>query len=152
MTPIDGEGIRRTVEDVIAAMLSIPEDETTFPKAWFPGAACEQTSIAIAGVLKDRGFGDWTYVQATQPGELGGHAWLELRDADGAVMFTIDATLAQFSDLADGPYVGEGATPAAARFSNVWHDGPYTEWKFLGTESQPFLKNLEQVRTILAGH
>lgn len=151
MNPSDIERIRKAVEEVIAAMLSIPEADATFPKSWFPAAACEQASIAIAGVLADRGLGDWTFVQATQDGEMGGHAWLELRDEGGLALFTIDSTIEQFADLATGPHIGPAPTPAAQRFTNVRYAGPYQEWRFLGTEKQPFLTNLRQVRAILSG-
>ncbi len=150
---INEPAIRQTVNDVIAAMFAIPESERAFPWDWWPGSNCEQTSVAIAAVLEDRNLGRWSYVNAGRSdGELGGHAWLELEDPDtGEAVYTIDATLHQFPQWSNTPYVGRDRTPAAAHFDKVHYAGSYRDWKFIGTDRDVFLTNVRQVREVLEG-
>ena len=116
-----------------------------FPISCWPRDGCEQTAIAIAGVLEDRGLGRWTYVTAGRPGEVNGHAWLEWLDGDGTVLFSIDPTLHQFAEWEE-PFVGEGATPAASSFTQRRYVGSPWGWPFLGTESEVFRRLLRAVR------
>lgn len=127
---MDHAAIETAVDEAIAAIRSMEhEPYRGFKEAW-PGGNCEWTSVGIAEVLKERGLDGWTYVQASRPGEMNGHAWLELRDDEGSVLYSIDATLHQFSHHA-APYVGPGRTPAAAEFSEINFEGNWRDWPVL---------------------
>ncbi|MEC5148897.1 hypothetical protein RCH22_000538 [Cryobacterium psychrotolerans] len=105
-----------------------------------------------AVVVKTRGrvpFGQWTFVQASRPGELNGHAWLEWQATDGTVEFSIDLTLHQFAGHRD-PFIGDGRTPAANEFTDVNYRGSIWEWPYLGTESQIFRRLIREVRELVA--
>ena len=105
------------------------EPSRNFKTLW-PGMWCEWASIGIAEVLHERGLGEWTFVQASRPGETNGHAWLEFRDMDGNARYSIDATLHQFPEY-DAPYVGPGRTPAAGEFTCVNFAGPWKDWEVI---------------------
>jgi len=141
--------VRATVEEVIDAMWATDPMEHLFVRNGWPGASCENVSIAVAATLEDRGLGQWTFVQASRPGELNGHAWLESYAQDGTVIFSIDATLHQF-DGYSYPFVGEGVTPAAAEFTNVNYRGSIWEWPWLGGDHQIFRRLICAVREQLA--
>ncbi|WP_281882429.1 hypothetical protein [Agromyces rhizosphaerae] len=145
---LDVDAVRATIDDVVAAMFAIPEGEQRFPRGWWPSACCEPAATAIAGVLSDRGLGEWMLVSGKRPGESNGHMWVELREASGVAIYAIDVTLDQMSEF-DSPFVGEGPSPAAQVFTEqrgVWR---LYEWPYIGDEGGPFLENLRQVREIL---
>lgn len=110
--------VRDVVEDVVDALWATDPIEHLIVREGWPGASCENVSAAIAVVLEDRGFGRWTYVGASRPGESNSHAWLEWRNTSGFVQFSIDRTLEQFREWNE-PFVGKGRTPAAAVFTHV---------------------------------
>jgi hypothetical protein len=147
---MDFDAVRRTVEEVVAAMWATDTERRLFPRGWWPGSSCEHLALATAAVLEDRGFGQWTFVSAGRPdGTPEGHAWLELRDNDGAVLFSIDRTLHQFSQHAE-PFVGEGRTPAADDFTVIRYEGIVWEWPWLGDKSSIFRRLIAAVREQLA--
>lgn len=143
------DAVREIVDDVIDAMWATDPRENLFVRDGWPGASCEHVAVAVAAVLEDRGLGQWTFVQASRPGEINGHAWLEWRDQRGTVLFAIDPTLQQFEHHTK-PFVGEGTTPAAREFTDVHYEGVIWEWPWLGTENQVFRRLIRAVRTQLA--
>lgn len=146
---MDFEYAERTMREVVEAMLSMSPEEAYFPREWWPGACCEQSTTAIAALLDDRGLVGWTYVTAGRPGEGNGHAWLEYRDTTGVVLHSIDATLHQFEHLATEPWSGSGTSPAAAEFTQIRYAGPWHEWTFIGREDQVFHRNINQIRGLI---
>lgn len=147
---MDFDIAERTMNEVVATMLSISPKDAYFPREWWPGACCEQTTTAIAAVLEDKGLLGWTYITAGRPGEGNGHAWLEYRDDHGRVVYSIDATLHQFTHLATEPWAGLGPSPAAGEFTDIRYAGPWHEWKYIGREDQVFYRNIIQIRDRLA--
>lgn len=113
---VNYEDASATVDDVIAALWATDPREHLIVREGWPGGSCENVVVAVAAVLEQRGFGRWNFVRASRPNEQNGHAWLEMRDSDGTVQFSIDPTLHQFPRWS-GPFVGEGATPAADMFT-----------------------------------
>ncbi|MDO4070358.1 hypothetical protein QKG08_14990 [Clavibacter michiganensis] len=147
---MDYDAVRRTVDDAIAAMLATDEEPPVFIRGWFPAGNCEYAAIAIAVALEDRGLGQWTLVTAKRPdGNPQGHAWLELRDDDGTVLFSIDYTIEQFPWLSTVPFVGEGRTPAADEFTAVQYEGVLWDWDYLGDESHIFQRLIRAVQAQL---
>ena len=127
---MDLEAIEKLVDEAIRSIRAMNhEPYRGFKKVW-PAGNCEWTSIGIAELLLQRGLGEWTFVQASRPGEANGHAWLELRDDRCGVLCTIDATLHQFEHH-DSPYVGPGRTPAAAEFTVINYEGNWRDWPVL---------------------
>ncbi|WES66046.1 hypothetical protein P0L94_08210 [Microbacter sp. GSS18] len=145
---MDVDAVRATVDDVIAAMFATDPGVGRFPRGDWPHGGCEFTTVAIAAVLEDRGLGRWTFVSAGLSGEVN-HAWLEWRNEDGEVIFSIDATLHQF-DGWDAPFAQEGVTPAASMFSPVQYAGEMWDWPWLGDERQIFRRLIRAVREQLA--
>lgn len=141
--------VRATIDEVIAAMWATDPRERLFVRDGWPGASCENVAIAVAATLEDRGLGQWIFVQASRPGEINGHAWLEWHARDGSVEFSIDPTLHQF-DGHSHPFVGEGVTPAADDFTNVNYRGLIWGWPWLGTDRQIFRRLISAVREQLA--
>ncbi|WP_433718670.1 hypothetical protein [Microbacterium laevaniformans] len=104
----------------------------SWPHDW-----CDFASYVIAGVLSDNGFGDWDVISAADPETGQHHTWIELVAPDERVLYSIDATLHQFSDIGEVPFYGAERSPAWVRFSQVrtrgkfstlfWGNGPYTE-------------------------
>lgn len=146
---VDYNAVHETVDDVIDAMWATDRAEGLFVRDGWPGASCEHVAVAVAAVLEDRGLGQWTFVQASRPGELNGHAWLEWRDQRGTALFSIDPTLHQFEHHPK-PFVGEGTTPAAYEFTDVHYEGAVWEWPWLGSEDKVFRRLIRAVRTHLA--
>ncbi|WP_316302951.1 hypothetical protein, partial [Clavibacter michiganensis] len=96
-------------------------------------------------------LGQWTRVTAELPdGKPQGPAWLELRGADGTVLFAIDYTIEQFPWLSTVPFIGEGRTPAADEFTAVQHEGALWDWEYLGDESKIYRRAIRAVRAQLA--
>jgi hypothetical protein len=124
---VDWDAVKRTAEEAIESIRAMPYEPSRDLKAYWPSGWCEWASVSIAEALSARGLGEWTFVQASRPDEPNGHAWLELRDADGAVLYSIDATIHQFPGH-DAPYVGPGRTPSAREFTRVNYDGPWRDW------------------------
>lgn len=145
---IDFAAAKQTAEDVVAAMFAIPDGEQRFPRGWWPSGCCENAATAIAGVLADRGLGDWLLVSGKRPGQMNGHMWLELRDEEGVTLYSIDVTLHQMREF-DEPFVGEGVSPAATVFTEHREVYSLLDWPWLGGEDAPFLANLRQVRGLL---
>lgn len=129
-TKVDIDAVSSAVLEIRRAMLEMPDEPFRGAKRIFPAVWCERASIAVARVLAERGLGEWTFVTAGLPDDPAGHAWLELRDEDGTCLFSIDVTLDQFSAW-DSPFVGDGLTPAAARFTEPRYAGPWTGWPVL---------------------
>jgi len=77
---MDFAAVRQTVNDTIDALWRTDPRDALFVRGPKVAASREPVSIAIAALLQDRGLGEWTFVQASKPGEVNGHAWLELRD------------------------------------------------------------------------
>lgn len=145
---VDLEAAKQTAEDVVAAMFAIPEGEQRFPRGWWPNGCCENAATAIAGVLADRGLGDWLLVSGKRPGEMNGHMWLELRDDSGTTLYSIDVTLHQMQEFEES-FVGEGVSPAATVFTEHREAYSLLDWPWLGDENAPFRANLRQVRGLL---
>jgi len=144
---VDFDAVRRTVDDVIAAILATDDEHPVFIRGWFPRGNCEHVAVALAAVLEDRGLGSWTLVTAGRPdGNPWGHAWLELRDVDGAVLFSIDYTIEQFPWLSTVPFIGEGRTPAADEFTVVRYEGIVWDWPWLGDDSGIFRRLISAVQ------
>lgn len=137
-----------TVDDVVGAMWATDPAAGRFPRDAWPSGCCEFAAVPIAAVLEDRGLGQWTFVSAGRSGEVN-HAWLEWRSDDGAVLISVDATLHQFDEW-DEPFVGEGLTPAAAKFTPVQYAGPVWDWPYLGDDTMIFQKLVGAVRAQLA--
>ncbi|MDY7530013.1 MULTISPECIES: hypothetical protein [unclassified Cryobacterium] len=146
---MDYIAVRATVEDVIDAMWATDPKERLFVRDGWPAASCENVAVAVAAMLEERGLGQWTFVQASRPGGLSGHAWLEWQATDGTVEFSIDPTLHQFAGHRD-PFIGDGLTPAANEFTDVNYRGSIWEWPYLGTESQIFRRLIRAVREQVA--
>jgi hypothetical protein len=146
---VDYIAVRATVEDVIDAMWATDPREHLFVRDGWPGASCENVAVAVAATLEDRGLGQWTFVQASRPEELNGHAWLEWVEPDGITDFSIDPTLHQF-DGHSGPFIEKGATPAAKEFTEVQYRGPIWEWPYLGTDEQIFRRLIRAVQEQLS--
>lgn len=142
---MDFIAVRKSVDEVIAAMWDTDREARFFIRSGWPGASCEHVAVAVAAVLEDRGLGQWTLVQASRPGELNGHAWLELLGPDGAVLFSIDATLHQFDEY-DTPFIGDGSTPAADDFTEVNYRGSIWDWPYLGSDQSIFQRLIRAVR------
>ena len=142
---MDFDAVRGIVDDVIEAMWATDPRDRLFVRDGWPGASCENVAVSVAAVLEDRGLGRWTYVVASRPNELNGHAWLEWRAPDGTTLFTIDPTLHQFDKWA-GPFVGEGPTPAADEFTDVRWEGIIWDWPYLGNDRQIFRRLIHAVR------
>lgn len=83
-----------------------------------------------------------------RPDQINGHMWLELRDADGGVLYSIDVTLHQMREF-DEPFIGEGVSPGAAVFTEQREVYSLLDWPWLGDENGPFRANLRQVRALL---
>lgn len=90
--------VRRTARDVRAAFTEMPDEPFRGAKSIFPQVWCEWASIALAEVLAARGLGEWSFVENKLPDSLSGHAWIELRDRHGSLLFAIDITLDQFAE------------------------------------------------------
>lgn len=114
-----------------------------FPRDSWPHGCCEFAAVALAAALEDMGLGQWTFVSAGESGAVG-HAWLEWRSADGAALYSIDVTIDQFDEW-DEPFIGEGVTPAAEKFSPVRYAGPLWGWPYLGDDRQIFRKLIRAV-------
>ncbi|WP_157412129.1 hypothetical protein [Agreia sp. Leaf283] len=127
---MDLESIDKVVGEAIQSIRAMNHEPYRGFKEVWPAGSCEWTSIGIAELLLHRGLGEWTYVQASRPGQASGHAWLELRDDCGGVRYSIDATLHQFVHH-DSPYVGPGRTPAAAEFTSINYEGNWRDWPVL---------------------
>jgi hypothetical protein len=80
----------------------------------FPSGSCDSMAYATGVTLLEQELGDWWIVTNSEPGCR--HVWLEWRDTDGEVLFSIDATAHQFAEI-DKPFVGHGRTPSAERFT-----------------------------------
>jgi hypothetical protein len=146
---MDFEAVCRTVEDVTEALLELGQGGGLFsPNVW-PHGSCEHVAVVVAAVLEDRGFGQWTFVQARVPGEIGGHSWLEWPDFNGVVLFSIDPTLHQFREWRE-PFVRPGQTPAAATFTEIRWQGVVWDWRYLGSDQKPFRMLIKAVRQKLA--
>lgn len=145
---VNFDAVKEAVDDVIAAMFAIPDGEQRFPRGWWPSGCCENAATAIAGVLADRALGDWLLVSGKRPGEMNGHMWLELRDHNGATLYSIDVTLHQMCEF-DEPFMGEGVSPGAAVFTEHREAYSLLDWPWLGDENAPFRANLRQVRALL---
>lgn len=145
---VNFDAVKEAVTDVIAAMFAIPDGEQRFPRGWWPNGCCENAATAIAGVLADRGLGDWVLVSGKRPGKMNGHMWLELRDDDGGTLYSIDVTLHQVREF-DEPFIGEGVSPGATVFTEHREVYALLDWPWLGDENAPFRANLRQVRTLL---
>lgn len=128
--PMDIAAIENTVRETISAVREMDFEPTQGFKSLWPTMWCEWASIAIAEVLHLRGQGDWTFVQASLPDDGGGHAWLELRDERGAVLYSIDATLHQFKRHPRA-FWGPGRSPAAGEFTDVRFEGNWRDWPIL---------------------
>ena len=127
---IDSVAVRAAVLEIRAAMVEMPDEPFRGAKSIFPAIWCERASIVVARVLAERGLGVWTFVTAGLADDPAGHAWLELRDESGTCLYSIDVTLDQFQEW-DEPFIGEGRTPAADRFTEVRFAGPWCEWPLL---------------------
>lgn len=145
-TSPDWMPVEVAAEQVVAAMLEIPESEAKFPRGWWPSSCCEQAAIAIAGTLEDRQLGEWWLVSGHRPGKLEGHSWLECRNENGDTLYSIDVTLHQFPDISEEPFIGPGCSPAAAVFTERVEVCRPFAWRYLGGENGPFLATLRQVR------
>ncbi|WEO76428.1 hypothetical protein BJQ94_13780 [Cryobacterium sp. SO2] len=130
MRRVDLDQVRATAVEVRGALQDMPHEPFRGAKTYFPQGLCEWASIALAEVLAVRGLGDWTFVEMKLPSSLSGHAWRELRDAEGRAVFTIDITLDQFKDF-DSWYMGIEQSPARQRFSRLNFAGPWREWPVL---------------------
>lgn len=127
---IDFDAVRQLVREALAAMQEMADEPYRGAKGIFPRVWCEWASVAIAELLEVRGYGTWDFVTAGETDGLSGHAWLELRDQAGALVFTVDATLHQFNGW-DEPYVGVGVTPAVQQFPVLRYSGPWRSWPVL---------------------
>ena len=146
---IDIAAVRAAVLEIRAAMVEMPDEPFRGAKSIFPAVWCERASIVVARVLAERGLGLWTFVTAGLPDDAAGHAWLELRDESGTSLFSIDVTLDQFQEW-DKPFIGEGRTPAAERFTEARFAGPWGEWPWI-QHDQTYADYAEQVSSYVAG-
>lgn len=144
---MDLEALHRSVEDVVDALWATDPREHLIVRDGWPAASCENVSAAIAVVLEERGLGRWTYVQASRPGETGSHAWLELRDARGMALYSIDRTLEQFPEWR-GPFLGKGPSPASKEFTVVRWQGSVSQIDWMNQEYG--LRLIEAVREQLS--
>jgi len=149
---INERAVRETVDDVVAALLSIPEGEEASVRSAWPSGKCEIAACAIAAVLEDRQLGEWTMVSGHHGGQMSGHMWLTHESADGQHLFSIDVTLHQFPLLSPEPFVGPGASPARAWFNNRTSEYRLWDWPWLGGESNgSFIPTIRVVRERLKG-
>lgn len=118
-------------DEVRSAIGTIDAEPSRGLKRLFPAMWCEYASIVLAEVLESRGLGTWTFVDAGLHGQPNGHAWLELRNQSGQRVWTIDATLDQFSWGGEIPFIGEAQTPAAKTFSRIRFEGNWRSWPVL---------------------
>ena len=132
---MDWEAIKQVVLEAVQAMRTMPYEPSRDFKTLWPAMWCEWASIAIAEALHERGLGEWTFIQARPPDDPSGHAWLEYRADDGTVLYSIDATLHQFSRH-ENPHIGEGRTPAADEFTDVRFEGPWRDWPVIAYKPQ----------------
>lgn len=123
----DFDAVKQLVFESLAAMEAMPEEPYRNAKSIFPQVWCEYASTAIAELLEQRGFGTWDFISAGEAEGMSGHAWLELRDQEGVLVFTIDATLHQFGEW-DDPYLGPDPSPAYKRFPVPRYVGPWKDW------------------------
>ena len=81
----------------------------------FPSGSCDSMAYATAGMLFERGLGDWWVVtQVNDEGDR--HVWLEWRSETHQPLFSIDATAHQFVGIEE-PFIGHGPTPSSRWFS-----------------------------------
>ena len=135
---LDVDAVKQTTKDAVAAARAMDYEPSHGFKTLWPDMWCEWASIAIAEALRASELGEWTFVQASRSDELNGHAWLELRDDDGTVLYSIDATLHQFKHH-DSPFTGPGETPAKSEFTNVRFEGQWRDWHVI-THTPKFIE------------
>lgn len=149
---VDEPAIREAVDDVVSALLSIPEGEQGSVRASWPGGKCEIAACAIAAVMEDRQLGEWVMMSGHHGGSMSGHMWLVHKSADGEHLFSIDVTLHQFPHLSPEPFVGPGKSPALAWFDNRTSEHRLSDWPWLGDEDLGiFVPTIRIVRRLLAG-
>lgn len=124
------EELKDLVEQARGAMLAIDTQPSRNLKSIFPAMWCEYASIVIAEILRRRGLGSWTFIDAGHREGPNGHAWLELRH-DGVRQLTIDATIDQFPWGESGPFISEEQTPSAEEYSRIRYEGPWEDWHVL---------------------
>lgn len=140
---------RITAHDVRTAILEVDAEPWRNAKSIFPAVWCEHASIAVAEVLAHRGLGVWTFVTAGEPTSLSGHAWLELREG-GARQLSIDITLDQFQAW-ETHFIGDGPTPALARFTVPRYSGPWRDWPEI-TRNRTYAAYAAQIVAHLGGN
>ena len=128
---LDHEILESVTSEVRSAIAAVEAEPSRGLKGLFPAMWCEYASIVLAELLQSRRLGAWTFVEAGHNDGPNGHAWLELRDQQGARLWTIDATIDQFSWGGDGPFVSEEQTPAARIYNRLRFEGNWEEWQVL---------------------
>jgi hypothetical protein len=103
----------QTVDEVASVLVEYPNRADNLWLRRFPAGSCSVTSFALAATLRQRHQEIWT-IESCFTGDRS-HPWLT-RDAGTPFQVTIDATLQQFSELAQEPFIGPGPSPAIAAF------------------------------------
>lgn len=80
----------------------------------FPNGSCSIVSFAVGAVLHQRYGEVWQLV--SKANAQTSHTWLTRR-LDAETWGTIDATIDQFPEIAERPFVGYGPSPVDSKFS-----------------------------------
>lgn len=142
---MDLDGAFRAATETVEAMWATDPEDHLFRRDGWPRDSCERVAVAVAAVLEDRGFGQWAFVSRGRVGGGSGHAWLEWRGQDAALLASIDLTLHQFDAWAE-PFMGRGPTPATKVFTEPRWEGVIWKWPYLGSEQQTYRRLICAVR------
>lgn len=150
VTTLDERSIRDTVNLAVDCLISIPDRHRHPFLADFPTGSCDVASFVIGHLLTDRSLGEWhvvTYESAGSQGQSARHTWLELPNPSGEILFTVDATLHQFSELSSSPYIDGGRSPALRRFTTCINNEAFTKLSEGRWLKPMFSEPLEHVRS-----
>jgi len=117
------------------------------------GAGCPWGLGSLLLELGYEDYGQWFLVSRWSDREDGAvydvsHVWLELRDLDGSVIWTIDATADQFPLWETKPFVAFGRSLLADYFPSLLFERPVS--MVASKERDPsFLAPLAHVRKVL---
>ncbi|WP_203579982.1 hypothetical protein [Microbacterium hibisci] len=142
-TPSNVAEWRSTVSEVESALLSYPARADNMWLRNYPNGSCSIVSFTVGSVLLQRQAQPWRLLSKFSGRHS--HTWL-VGGTDGAAQASIDATIHQFPELATGPFVGSGPSPAERLFEGYagtsvavnqvpqwWHHGETLdvyEWVF----------------------
>ena len=146
---VDLDTVGAVIERILDAMPIAPFEPFRGARSIYPKVWCEWASFAIALILERLGLGSWTIVSNRHRDDAAGHTWLELRDESGGLIWTIDATLAQFPEWT-APFIGARPTPAYRPFSVSRYSGPWQAWPRLPWDDT-YLGYAESLWTHLEG-